>query len=436
MIDHTHNPAARSWVVSSNGHPDFPLQNLPLGTFVPPGAAPRCGVAIGQLILDLRALATTGLLTPDLAEAASGPDLSDLLALGRHAMRALRHRLFELLLEGSPNEAELAALLYPAGGCTMLLPTRPPDYTDFYAGIVHATNVGRLLRPDNPLMPNYKWIPIGYHGRTSSIRPSGTSVRRPSGQLRGPDDDAPRFGPSERLDYEVELGLWVGTGNALGEPVPIGEAAHHLAGVTLLNDWSARDIQAWEYQPLGPFLAKNFATTVSPWLVTMEALAPFRTAQIQRPDGDPAPLPYLYDPADQANGAVEIEIEVLIITARMRAEGSAPERLGKTSSAHLYWTPAQLVAHHSSNGCALEPGDLLGTGTISAPERGGFGSLMEISKGGREPFALANGETRRFLEDGDTVLLRGTCARDGYARIGLGECSAEILSVTPDGERT
>lgn len=427
MIDHTHDPAARSWVQSATGHDHFPIQNLPLGSFSTDGIDFRCGVAIGDSILDLRAVASSGLLPVILGEALKASDLGSLLKLGRPAMTNLRHALFALLGEDSPVQGELAAMLHDAADCTMALPTRPGGYTDFYAGIVHATNVGSLLRPENPLMPNYKWIPIGYHGRTSSVRPSGTSVRRPRGQIKSPEAESPQLQCTDRLDYEVELGLWITGGNALGEPVPIGEAEQYLAGVTLLNDWSARDIQAWEYQPLGPFLAKNFASTVSPWLVTLDALAPFRDAQLPRLDGDPQPLPHLLDAGDQASGGLDIDLTVAMTSEAMRRSGRDVQRLGLTSARHMYWTPAQLIAHHSSNGCNLEPGDLLGTGTISAPTVDGYGSLMEITRGGKDAFALPNGETRRFLQDGDEVILTGHCRKTNYATIGFGECRAMVL---------
>ena len=425
MIDHSHAPGARSWVESANGHAEFPIQNLPLGMFAPEGKHFRPGVAIGDSILDLRAVAGLG-ARPSSSGSFEETSLRFFFELGPNARLALRHAIFDLLEANSKRQQDLASLLHPMEDCTLDLPMRPGGYTDFYAGIVHATNVGRLLRPDSPLMQNYKYVPIGYHGRTSSIRPSGTAVRRPLGQVKTPEEDVPRLAPSARLDYEVELGLWVGQGNALGEPIPIARAGEHLAGVTLLNDWSARDIQAWEYQPLGPFLAKNFASTVSPWLVTAEALAPFRSAQPDRPEGDPAPLAYLHDATDQQQGAFDIEIEVAVRTATMREVGAAPLRTGRTSALHMYWTPAQLIAHHASNGCPLEPGDLLGTGTISAPEVEGFGSLMEVTKGGREPFKIAR-EVRRFLEDGDEVVMTAHCRREGYATIGFGECRAVIL---------
>jgi fumarylacetoacetase len=303
------------------------------------------------------------------------------------------------------------------------------DYTDFYVGIHHATNVGRQFRPDNPLLPNYKYVPIGYHGRASSIRSSGETVIRPKGQRKAPDADEPEYGPTRRLDYELELGIWIGQGNELGAPIPISEAADHIAGFCLLNDWSARDLQAWEYQPLGPFLAKNFLTTVSPWIVSPMALAPFRKPLPPRAEGDPSPLPYLTDPIDQETGGLGIQLEVTISTARMRAQGIASHILSRGSAdAAMYWSVAQIIAHHSSNGCNLEPGDLIGTGTLSTSSATGLGSLLEISRGGKEPILLPGGETRSFLEDGDEVTLRAWCERQGAVRIGLGEC---IGRVTP-----
>src|SRR3954447_7701873 len=434
QLDQTHDPRRQSWVASANGHPDFPIQNLPLGIFTPPGGGPpRAGVAIGDVILDLAAAQAAGLLVGEAAralEAAAGGILNPLFAAGAGPRRALRARLSELLTEGSAKANGLESLLHRAAGCTMHLPAHIGDYTDFYVGIHHATNVGTLFRPDNPLLPNYKYVPIGYHGRASSVVPSGTPIHRPNGQRKLPTETTPSFGPCRNLDYELELGVWIGPGNALGEPIPIARAADHVAGFCLLNDWSARDVQAWEYQPLGPVLAKSFATTVSPWIVTPQALEPFPTAQPPRPDGDPTPLPYLLDDADQRAGALEIELEVLLLTERMRAARDSPHRLSLGSTRHLYWTVAQLVAHHASNGCSLRPGDLLGSGTISAPVPDGYGSLLEITRGGREPIALPNGETRRFPEDGDEVILRARALRDGFVPIGFGECRAVVLPAT------
>jgi fumarylacetoacetase len=430
-LDHTHDPARRSWVASANGHADFPLQNLPIGVFTPPaGGGPRGGVAIGEEILDIGAAARQGVFQGDSAKGAalaSRPSLNDFFAAGAYARAHLRQALFAILSDGASEAAGLRPLLYRAADCSMHLPADIGDYTDFYAGIHHAMNVGKQFRPDQPLLPNYKYVPIGYHGRSSSIRPSGTPVRRPRGQRKGPNDAEPTFGPSRRLDYELELGIWIGPGNELGTPIPIGEADRHVAGFCLLNDWSARDLQAWEYQPLGPFLAKNFATSISTWIVLPEALAPFRVPQSPRPQGDPAPLPHLLDADDQQSGAFDIELEVLLVTPCLAAASLAPHRLSIGSARHLYWTVAQLVAHHASNGCNLRPGDLLGTGTISAPTPDGYGSLLEISQGGKAPVTLATGNTRTFLEDGDEVIIRARARRDGAASIGFGEVRGVVL---------
>jgi fumarylacetoacetase len=424
LIDETHDPKRTSWVESANGHPAFPIQNLPLGIFSPGSHAPRVGVAIGDMILDLGGAA--GLLPDAVTHTLAGTTLNALMGLPQGDRVAMRRRLSELLSEKT-HRATVEPLLYRADGCVLHLPAAIGGYTDFYVGIHHATNVGALFRPDNPLLPNYKYVPIGYHGRASSVRTSGVPVVRPNGQRKGPNDAEPSFGPSRRLDYELELGIWVGQGNQLGHPIPIGEANRHIAGYCLLNDWSARDVQAWEYQPLGPFLAKNFHTTISPWVVTAEALAPFRTAQPPRADGDPAPLPYLFDAADQKNGAYALDLEVQISTAKMREQGLAPFTLSKGSSNAMYWTMAQIVTHHASNGCNLEPGDLIGTGTLSGAEKDAFGSLLEISQGGKEPISLPGGETRTFLEDGDEVTLRAVARADGHIPIGFGPCSAVIV---------
>ena len=433
-IDETHDPSLESWVETANGHPDFPIQNLPLGVFSPGDGRPRGGVAIGDHILDLASASASGLLSGEAqmaAARASGDSLNACLALPRSARRALRRRLSALLGANSPHRDEVTAWLRPAADCVLRLPALVGDYTDVYAGIHHAVNVGRLFRPDNPLPPNYKHVPIGYHGRASSVRASGEPVRRPYGQILPPGDAEPEFQPTERLDMEIELGIWIGAGNPLGEPLPISEAGAAIAGFCLLNDWSARDIQTWEYQPLGPFLAKSFLTSVSPWIVTAEALAPFRRAQPPRPDGDPQPLPYLRDDGDQAHGAYAIEIEALLETEAMRARGAAAQPIARTSATNLYWTPAQLVAHHASGGCNLTPGDLLGSGTISTPDDTGLGSLLEITRGGRERFALSTGETRAFLEDGDAVILRGRAVAEGFAAIGFGECRGQVTSAPP-----
>src|SRR3954447_19857518 len=431
QLDQTHDPRRQSWVASANGHPDFPIQNLPLGIFTPPGGGPpRAGVAIGDVILDLAAAQAAGLLVGEAAralEAAAGGILNPLFAAGAGPRRALRARLSELLTEGSAKANGLESLLHRAAGCTMHLPAHIGDYTDFYVGIHHATNVGELFRPDNPLLPNYKYVPIGYHGRASSIRPSGTPVRRPHGQTKAAEAEAPTFGPSKRLDYELELGVWVGPGNELGEPISIANASEHVAGFCLLNDWSARDIQAWEYQPLGPFLSKNFGSTISAWIVTPEALTPFRSAQPPRPAGDPAPLAYLFDEDDQRQGAFDIELEVLLLTPKMQRRSLPPHRLSLSNALYMYWTAAQMVTHHTSGGCNLRPGDFLGTGTISAPDASGCGSILETTLGGKVPIRLNTGEERRFLEDGDEVILKARCQREGFAPIGFGECRARVL---------
>jgi len=429
MTDATHDPARRSWVASANGHSDFPIQNLPLGVFSPPGAPARGGIAIGDAVFDIVAALDAGLFSGaarDAAEAAAGPTLNPLLALGAAAREALRQRVSDLLdangAERSRLEPLAPRLLHQASGCTLHLPAAIGDYTDFYAGIHHATNVGRLFRPDDPLLPNYKHLPVGYHGRASSVLPSGSDVRRPNGQRQPGNGSRPDFGPSRALDLELELGIWIGPGNLLGEPIPIAEASGPVAGFCLLNDWSARDIQAWEYQPLGPFLAKNFCTTISPWIVTAEALAPFRVPQAPRPAGDPALLPYLFDSADQASGALDIDMEVLLKTPNL----PAPHRLTQVNTRELYWTFAQMVAHHSGGGCNLRPGDLFGSGTISGADPSSWGSLLELTRGGRESLQLPSGESRRFLEDGDEVIFRAYCRRPGWVDIGFGTCRGVV----------
>ncbi|WP_260961644.1 fumarylacetoacetase [Pseudomonas citri] len=425
---------ARSWVACANGHVDFPLQNLPLGIFSRGGDAPRSGVAIGERIFDLQAALQLGLFdgaAREAVEAMASGQLNAFFDLGRSARVALRERLLELLREDSPLrdtlQAQASSLLPLASDCQMHLPARIHDYTDFYVGIEHAQNVGKLFRPDNPLLPNYKYVPIGYHGRASTVRPSGTAVRRPLGQTLPAGQAEPTFGPCARLDYELELGIWIGQGNALGEPIAIGDAAEHIGGFCLLNDWSARDIQAWEYQPLGPFLSKNFLTSVSPWVVTAEALEPFRRPQPARPQDDPQPLPYLLDKRDQAGGAFDIELEVLLLTEAMREQDLPAQRLTLSNTQYMYWTVAQMVAHHSVNGCQLQAGDLFGSGTLSGPESGQFGSLLEITEGGKKPIELASGEVRKFLEDGDEIILRARCRREGFVSIGFGECRGKIL---------
>ncbi len=428
QTDFTHDANATSWVEGADGHPNFPVQNLPLGVFGPPdGSTPRGGIAIGDFILDVSALAgRLDGVAADAARATGAPMLNILFAAGREPVHQLRQGVFRLLTDESQREV-VTPHLHQAADCTLHVPFMVGDYTDFYTGIHHAMNIGSLFRPDNPLLPNYKYVPIGYHGRSSSIRVSGVDVKRPTGQTKpGDDGAAPPFGPSKRLDYELEMAIWVGQGNALGEPIPVGEAEEHIAGISILNDWSARDLQAWEYQPLGPFLAKNFHSSVSPWVVTMDALAPFRTAQPPRPEGDPAPLPYLMDQNDQAAGAFGITMEVLITTPKMREANDAPHRLSKGPMTAMYWTAAQLIAHHSVGGCNLQPGDLLGTGTLTSGEEGGEGSLIELTEGGKKTITLPNGEERKFLEDGDEIIMTAYAEKDGFARIGLGECRAII----------
>ena len=437
MIDVTHDAGRQSWVASANtADTDFPLQNLPLGRFSEasqPG--PRLGVAIGDQVLDLTRLAATlsptetGAAAAFLAACATG-DMAAVCALPPEHVTAGRRWLSDALWEGAADvttwQARLSPWLLPQAAVTMHRPLEFKNYTDFYASVFHATNVGAMFRPDNPLLPNYKYIPIGYHGRASSVVVSGTPVRRPWGQARPNPETPPVFGPSRWLDYELEVGILVGRGNRLGEPIPIAEAEGHIFGLCLLNDWSARDIQAWEYQPLGPFLSKSFATSVSPWVVTRDALAPFRCPAMARAEGDPAPLDYLWDEADQAGGGFDVTLEVHLTTARMREQGLPPVWLSQSWLRDLYWTPAQMIAHHTSNGCDLQPGDLLGSGTVSGPTKDARGCLLELTWRGSEPLALPSGETRRFLEDGDEVTLRGFCERDGFRRIGFGECRGRI----------
>jgi fumarylacetoacetase len=431
-LDATHAPDLRSWVPSANdGATDFPIQNLPYARARRAGTDEpwRIVVAIGDQALDLAAAATavehTAAQAAALAPLVRG-DLNAFMARGPADWQLVRASLSRALAAGSPAEAALAPCLVAQSALEFTLPCAIGDYTDFYTGIHHATTVGRLFRPDNPLLPNYQWVPIGYHGRASSIGVSGQSVHRPLGQTLPPGSTVPQFGPCKRLDYELELGLVVGTGNALGEPVPMDTAEAHLFGVVLLNDWSARDVQAWEYQPLGPFLAKNFATTISPWTVTMAALAPFRVP-FTRPEGDPQPLPYLDSAANRAAGAIDIALEVQLETATMAKVGTPPVTLSTSRWPDAaYWTAAQLVAHHTVGGCNLQPGDLLGTGTLSGPQPDQAGSLLELSMGGKAPVTLPNGEQRTFLADGDRVILRGRCSAAGAVDIGFGACSGRI----------
>jgi fumarylacetoacetase len=428
-MDATHDIRLTSWVTSANGHAEFPIQNLPLGIFAPAGGRRRGGIAIGDSILDVGALGAAGLLNGAAkiaAAAAAGESLNPLLALGGPCRRALRCAVSEILSAAEPP-AGVRGLIHTAQDCTLHLPAEIGDYTDFYAGIHHATAVGRLFRPDAPLLPNYKHLPIAYHGRASSICVSGTPVRRPHGQIKPAEATVPTYEASRRMDFELELGVWIGPGSALGEPVPIVRAQQQVAGYCLLNDWSARDIQAWEYQPLGPFLAKNFMTAISPWIVTPEALEPFRIAQAPRRADEPQPLAYLWDPADQAGGALDLALEVWLSTAAMRGNGAGPQRITASNARHLYWTVAQMVAHHTSGGCNLRPGDLIGSGTIS-DDTGGSGSLLELAKGGAQPIELASGERRTFLLDGDEIVLKAHAHRSGFASIGFGECRGTVIA--------
>ncbi len=418
-INATHEPALRSWVASANtAEGDFPIQNLPFGRFRQAGSAQawRIGVAIGDHALDLKAV---GLITSN--------DMNTLMAMNAAERQVLRAAISDGLREGSVKQAEWQGALLAQSSLEMAVPCHIGDYTDFYTGIHHATTVGKLFRPDAPLLPNYKWVPIGYHGRASSIGVSGQAFHRPLGQTKGPNEAVPSLRPSHRLDYELELGIFMGRGNALGEAVKLDDAESHAFGMVLLNDWSARDVQAWEYQPLGPFLAKNFASTISPWMVTMEALAPFRVPFV-RAESDPQPLPYLDSLANRKQGAMDVHLEVWLQTQGMCDAGLGPQRLSQSNFSDAYWTVAQMITHHTVNGCNLQAGDLLGSGTLSGPAPEQAGSLLELSAGGKKTLTLANGETRTFLEDGDSIILRAHCTRDGFRRIGFGECQGQVLS--------
>jgi fumarylacetoacetase len=417
------------WLESANApSTDFPIENLPLGVFKSAASEARIGAAIGDSILDLRAAADAHLLDSlgkDVAAACKHDSLNHLMSQGREASTSLRERLTQLLSDAA-SRGRVEPLLLPQSAATMLLPARIGDYTDFYASIHHATNVGRLYRPGNPLLPSYKYVPIGYHGRASSILPSPSEIARPHGQHKPSDSGAPHFTPTRALDYELEVGFFLGAGNAHGCSIPIDEAESHLFGCCLVNDWSARDIQAWEYQPLGPFLAKSFATTLSPWVVTLDALAPFRVPATPRPEGDPQPLPYLDSAADRKAGAFDIHLEVWLRSQAMLRAGAPAVRLSAGNLRHLYWTPAQMLAHHTSNGCNMRSGDIFATGTVSGPEPDALGCLLEITQRGQHPLRLPNGESRLFLEDGDEVELRGYCEREGAKRIGFGSCVGTI----------
>jgi fumarylacetoacetase len=432
-IDETHDPNLRSWVESANDpNTDFPIQNLPFGLFGRSdiGAKGQVGIAIGDQVLDLSECCRAGLLS--LKEHFSwmlGTNLNLAMQIDRTAGLKLRRQALELLREGATTiqdyqkaNPENVSVLVPMSDVYMRLPADIGDYTDFYASVYHATNIGKMFRPDQPLMPNYKWVPIGYHGRASSIVVSGTSIRRPVGQTKDDNAEAPTFGPSKVLDYELEVGFLVGQGNEQGRPVKITEAEDHIFGLCLVNDWSARDIQRWEYQPLGPFLSKSFATTISPWIVTLEALSPFRASAFKRPAGDPEPLPYLDSPEIRERGGFDIKLEVFISTEQMREKGIAPHNLSSSNTRDLYWTFAQMLTHHTSNGCNMQPGDLIASGTVSGATKESLGCLIELTGRGAEPINLPTGETRRFLQDGDEVIFRGYCEREGFRRIGFGEC--------------
>lgn len=431
-INETHDPKLTSWIESANDpRTDFPIQNLPFGVFRRAGSgdAWHAGVAIGDQVLDLAALSVLGLFSGAAGEALTVcrcSTLNKLMALGPHHWSALRLALSHALRAGAPEADKLKACLVPQSMAEYNLPATIGDYTDFYSSIYHATNVGRQFRPDNPLLPNYQWIPIAYHGRSSSIGISGQRFHRPVGQTRAPDAEQPALGPSRRMDFELEVGVFIGPGNRTGEAIPMSEAESHIFGLCLFNDWSARDLQAWEYQPLGPFLSKNFASTVSPWIVTLEALAPYR-APCVRPVDHPQPLAYLGSAENRELGAFDMQLEAFIETEQMRTAGHEPARLCKTNFRHSYWSVAQMVAHHTISGCNLRPGDLFGSGTQSGPDREESGSLLELASGGQQPVELPNGETRGFLEDGDTIILRGYCEKPGAARIGFGESAGTIL---------
>lgn len=440
QLDHTHDAKRVSWVDCAHGHPDFPIQNLPLGVFAL-DPSDRIGCAIGNQVLDIPGAIDIGLLPQidsQTRRALYGETLNGWMALSANQRRALRADLSNLLAADSRIGASAlrhrSAILRPQSDCRMVLPAQVGDYTDYYAGIHHAYNCGILFRPELPLQPNYRHLPVAYHGRASSVQASGAPVHRPSGQVRLETADGPRaaFQPTARLDYEMELAIWIGPGNVLAHPIPIAQAIDHIAGFGLLNDWSARDIQTWESAPLGPFQSKNFMTSVSPWVITSDAMAPFRSARMERQCADPELLAYLHDDQDAACGGLSIELEVYLSTSRMRASGLQPHRLSRGSAAALWWTPAQMVTQHTSGGCNLRPGDLFGTGTISMPQGENCGCLLEMTQGGAKPVHLPGGEIRSFLQDGDEVLMRGMCHREGFASIGFGACKGEVRG-SPQG---
>ena len=434
-LDETHDAARRSFVETANGpDTDFPIQNLPLGVFsTRADPNPRIGMAIGDQVFDLKkaSRANESFIRP-IVEALQETSLNRLFSLGHAALRDLRRKAADMLDQGSGGNntrRHSSELLAPMDECTFHLPTRVANYTDFYAGIYHARAAGALLTPENPLPQNYKWVPIAYHGRASSVQVGRGAVRRPLGQ-RPPAaaDEGPSFGPCERLDFELEMGFYLGGGNRLGKPIPIAEASQEIVGFSLLNDWSARDIQRWEMFPLGPFLSKSFATSVSPWVVTANALAPFRVPVLPRPEGDPRPLPYLFDKADQADGGLDVHLQVYLSTVQMRDAHEPAVEILTSNAKYLYWTPAQMVAHHTINGCNLQPGDLVGTGTISGPTRAELSSMLELTGAGEQPVVLPNREQRGFLSDDDEVTFRGKCSRPGFVSIGFGSCVGRIAA--------
>lgn len=438
-LDKTHDTKRRSWVHSANpveGQPesDFPIQNLPHGVFRRKNSQEewRGGIAIGDQILDIRAAILAGLMpvqVKDAAQMASSSLLNDYMGITTEQRRRFRNVVSDLLVEGSPHKVKAEACLVPQSEVEYSLPARINNFSDFYSSIHHATNVGALFRPDNPILPNYRWLPVGYTGRTSSIRVSGYNVIRPHGQIKSPESDAPTYEPCKRLDYEVELGILVGRGNPLGTPIRIKEADDHVFGVCLLNDWSARDIQSWEYQPLGPMLSKSFLTSLSPWVVTMEALEPYRTG-FSRPEGDPAPLPHLWCEELRERGSIDIRIQMFLQTQQMRESSSAPVMISDSKFTDSYWALAQLIAHQTSNGSNLLSGDLLGSGTLSGKDPVSRACLLELTQGGKNPISLPNGEKRAFLEDGDTVIMRGYCQKEDSVRIGFGECRSTVMPAT------
>ncbi len=432
LLNETHDPQLTSWVESANiASCDFPIQNLPFAIFRTKGTNEdfRGGVAIGDQILDLAATKDSGVfngVVQQALEACAKDQLNDFMAMGKAVWSAVRAALSQALATGAQAQEKLAPCLVAQAQAEYALPCRIGDYTDFYTSIHHATSVGKKFRPDNPLLPNYKWVPIGYHGRSSSIEISGSNFKRPKGQTKAPTATEPSFGPCKRLDYELEVGIFVGKGNELGEPIAIDNAEDHVFGLCVFNDWSARDIQGWEYQPLGPFLSKNFASTISPWIVTTEALAPFKS-EWTRDVNDPQPMPYLESEQNRVSGSFDIQLQVLLETDKMRAANEAAVQLSQSNFRDSYWTVAQMVAHHTVNGCNLQAGDMFGSGTQSGPTPEEAGSLLELSNAGAEPISLPNGETRTFLEDGDNVIMKAYCQKSGVKGIGFGFVEAKVL---------